>query len=100
ITCETDGEIYAISTSDYKVISHFNVGGRPRSVDFLPDGSRAYIPSESSGQLHLIDAINHRLLKTIQLPAGSRPMCVRVKPDGKKVYATTGRAGSVCVFDA
>src|SRR5262249_51007179 len=91
---------YAIGTSEYKIIAHFNVGGRPRSIDFLPDGSMAFIPSESSGQLHVIDSIAHKLVKSVSLPASSRPMCVKVRPDGKKVYASTGRGGTVCVFDA
>jgi len=100
VTCESDGEIFVIGTSDYKVLAHFNVGGRPRSTDFLRDGSRAFIPSESAGQLHVIDIANYKEIKTVALPQGSRPMCVKVAPDGKKVYASTGRAGTVCVFDS
>jgi YVTN family beta-propeller protein len=99
VTCETEGEIFAIDTTHYKVITHFNVGGRPRSADFLPDGSRAFIPSESSGQLHIIDSVNHKPLKTIDLPKGSRPMCVKAAADGKKVYFSTGRAGTVDVLN-
>src|SRR3954471_6968950 len=33
VTCETEGEIFAIDTSTYKAITHFKVGGRPRSAD-------------------------------------------------------------------
>src|SRR5205823_4162200 len=54
----------------------------------------------SSGQLHVIDAVNHKPLKTVELPKGSRPMCVKVAPDGKKVYLSTGRGGTICVVDA
>jgi DNA-binding beta-propeller fold protein YncE len=81
-----------VDTARYEVIAHFNVGGRPRSVDFLPDGSRAFIPSESAGEMHMIDSLNQKVLKTIQLPKGCRPMCVRVSPDGRKVCAGTGCA--------
>jgi YVTN family beta-propeller protein len=100
VTCETEGEIYAIDATTFKVINHFNIGGRPRSVDFLPDGTRGFIPSESTGQIHLIDTTAHRLIRTIQLPASSRPMCIKVAGDGKKVYVSTGRAGTVCVLDS
>ena len=67
---------------------------------FLPDGSRAFAPSESVGELNVIDTANQKLLKVIALPKGSRPMTVKVSPDGKKIYASTGRAGTVCVVDA
>src|SRR5580704_16843482 len=87
ITCESDGEIYVCDAQAGKLLNHFNVGGRPRSVDFLPDGSRAFIPSESAGQIHFIDTATYTETKTIQLPKGDRPMCVKVAPDGKKVYA-------------
>ena len=93
------GVAASLHAAEYKVINHFNVGGRPRSADFLPDGSRAFIPSESSGQLHIIDSVNHKALKTIELPKGSRPMCVKATADGKKVYFSTGRAGTVDVLD-
>ena len=39
VTCETEGEIYAIDTTSFEVAAHFNVGGRPRSTAFLPDDS-------------------------------------------------------------
>src|SRR5437764_795341 len=32
VTCEADGEIYAIDTGSFKITAHFHVGGRPRSV--------------------------------------------------------------------
>src|SRR5207302_125798 len=99
VTCESDGEIYAVDAQTWKTITHFNVGGRPRSVDFAPDSAHGFIPSESAGQLHLIDSIHHQSLKTIELPKGSRPMCVKVAPDGKKVYASTGRGGTVLALD-
>src|SRR4029077_7009337 len=56
-------------------------------------------PSESVGELNVIDSKNHKLLQTLALPPGSRPMCVKVAPDGKKVYVSTGRAGTICVLD-
>jgi len=60
VTCESDGEIFAVDTKRNEVLAHFNVGGRPRSVAFSADGARAFIPSESAGELHLIDAGNIR----------------------------------------
>jgi YVTN family beta-propeller protein len=69
-------------------------------VAFVPDGSRAFIPSESVGELNVIDTTNQTLLKVITLAKGSRPQCVLVSPDGKMIYASTGRGGTVVVVDA
>ncbi len=69
-------------------------------MDFLPDGTFGFIPSESFGKLNVIDTTAHKAVKVIDLPAGSRPMKVRVSPDGGKVYVSDGRAGSVSVLDA
>ena len=99
VTCETGGEIFVIDTAASKSIAQFTVGGRPRTVVFLPDGTRAFVPSESAGTLHYVDSVNHKLLKTIQLPPGSRPMGTAMAADGKKLYVSTGRGGAVCVID-
>jgi YVTN family beta-propeller protein len=48
--------------------------------------------------MHVIDALNHKEIKTITLPKGFRPMCVKLAQDGLKVYASTGRAGNICVL--
>ena len=92
--------MFAIDADTYKVIGHLVVHPRPRSVAFLPDGSRAFIPSESVGELNVIDTASQTLVKVITLPQSSRPQCVLVSPDGKKIYASTGRGGTVVVVDA
>ena len=100
ITCETGGDVFAIDAQTFKIIGHVQVHPRPRNIDFLPDGSRAFVPSESVGELNVLDTVNQTLLQVITLPPHSRPQCVKVSPDGKKVYVSTGRAGTVCVVDA
>src|SRR5207249_317559 len=90
VSCETGGEIFVVDTTTCKSITQFTVGGRPRNVAFLPDGSRAFIPSESAGVLHYVDSINHKELKIIPLPPGSRPMGLAMSADGKKLYTSTG----------
>ena len=92
--------VFAIDTSTYKVVGHFTVPVRPRSVDFLSNAPIGFIPSESKSQLNVIDTSAPKLLKTIDLPAGSRPMRVRVSPDNSRVYVSDGRAGTVTVLDA
>lgn len=100
VGCETAGIIYAVDTRTFSVITNFIVNPRPRSLDFSPDGTRAYASSESAGQFNIIDAVNHRLIKAVDLPKGCRPMCIKTGLDGKKVYVSTGRGGSVGVVDA
>jgi YVTN family beta-propeller protein len=91
--------VFVVDSRSGKSIAQFTVGGRPRSVAFLPDGSKAFIPSESAGVLHYVDAVNHKELKTITLPEKSRPMGVAMSTDGKTLYVSTGRAGTVCAVD-
>ena len=99
VTCEAGGDVFVIDTASYSTVAHFKVEGRPRSVDFLRNGSIGFIPSESVGQVNVVDAVQHKVLKTLTLPAGSRPMRVRVAPDGKKIYLSNGRAGTISVID-
>ena len=44
VTCEEKGEVYVIDAEHAISPAHFTVGARPRSVAFLPDGSRALSP--------------------------------------------------------
>ena len=67
---------------------------------FLAAGGIGFIPSESAGELNIIDSVNAKVLKTIQLPAGSRPMRVKLSPDEKRLYVSNGRAGTISVFDS
>src|SRR5215813_8127198 len=42
VTCEEKGEVFAINPDAQRVIGTIETGGRPRSVAFSPDGTRAY----------------------------------------------------------
>ena len=99
VTCEAGGDIYAVDTTSYSAVAHFKVTGRPRSVAFLSTRGIGFIPSESVGELNVIDSVNAKVLKTIALPAGSRPMRVILSPDEKRLYVSNGRAGTISVFD-
>ena len=69
------------------------------SVAFLPDGSRAYVPSETGASLTVIDAKRLVPLKTIDLGKGMRAMGTVMAPDGKHLYVTTGRSKMVLFVD-
>ena len=99
VTCEAGGDIYVIETVGFTAAAHFKVNGRPRSVAFLSGRAIGFIPSESAGELNIIDSANAKVLNTIALPAGSRPMRARLSIDEKKLYVSNGRAGTISVFD-
>jgi YVTN family beta-propeller protein len=100
VTCEAGGEIYVIETAGYTTVGHFKVNARPRSMDFLSGTGIGFIPSESTGELNVIDTVNLKVLKVIALPPGSRPMSVKVASNGRKIYVSNGRAGTVSVLDS
>lgn len=67
---------------------------------FLRGTELAFIPSESTGELNVIDTASLSVAKVITLPSGSRPMSVKVAPDGRRIYVSNGRAGTVSVLDS
>ena len=83
VTSEEDGAVYVIDVGAHKVIKPVKTGPRPRSVAFLPDGSRAYVPSENGATLTVIDVKKLAPIKTINLGTGMRPMGTAMAPDGK-----------------
>src|SRR5213080_2521459 len=94
-----NGEVFAIDPDAQRVIAKIETGGRPRSVAFQPDGSRAYAACENGGYIAVIDAQSHKLLSKIQLPMGSLPMGTAISKDGNELYVSTGRGNAVAVID-
>jgi YVTN family beta-propeller protein len=43
VTSEQESKVYVIDTASLDVVKIVDVGPRPRSMTFLPDGSRAYV---------------------------------------------------------
>jgi YVTN family beta-propeller protein len=104
VTSENDGEVYAIDTASNTVAARIAVGHRPRSIAFLPDGSRAYVTLENDAAIAVVDAARHALLETIALGAAGvtprpRPMGLAVRADGTLVCASAGSFGSVFFLD-
>ena len=87
VTCEEKGEVFALAPGEQRLLGKMDTGGRPRSVAFLPDGSRAYVACENGGSVAVIDTAAHKLLTKIQLAEGSLPMGTAVSADGKELYA-------------
>ncbi|MGE5178314.1 MAG: beta-propeller fold lactonase family protein [Bacteroidota bacterium] len=98
VTCEAQGEVFFLDPTGIP-LGRVMVPGRPRSVAFLPDGSRAYVPAESHGTLSTIDVPHRQPAGIIALPSGSRPMGTAMARDGKTLYVSNGRAGTVSILD-
>ena len=86
------------------MVRRVQVGPRPRSIGFLPDGSRAYVSLENDGAIAVVDAQQHKLLQRIQLEGKGntpkpRPMGIAVHPDGSTVYVTAGSFGHLFLVD-
>jgi YVTN family beta-propeller protein len=86
VSCEEQGEVFAIDPDEQRTITKIDTGDRPRSVAFLPDGSRAYVACENGGYIAVIDALARKLVSKIQLPQGSLPMGTAMSGDGKELY--------------
>src|SRR4029077_20605057 len=99
VTCEEKGEVFAIDPGQQRVIATIETGGRPRSVAFSGDGSRADVAWENGDYVAVVDAREHKLLAKIQLPTGSLPMGSAVSPDGKELYVSTGRGNAIAIID-
>ena len=85
---------------DRQVVGQIEVGKRPRSIAFTPDGSRAYVHvrggrhglGDRRGDAEAAQA-DHDARR-----ARSR-WARRSSPDGKRVYISNGRGGTVSVID-
>lgn len=98
VTCEAQGDVFVLDRAGIP-LARVVVPGRPRSVAFFPDGSRAFIPAETFGTLTRVDLRRRAADTTFALPSGSRPMGTVMAPDGRTLYVTNGRAGTVSAID-
>ena len=88
-----------IDLAKKQTVTSFEVPPRPRSIAFLPNGTRAYVTSENGAALSLVDVDRHVVMQTIPLGDGIRPMGVVSSRDGSRVYVSTGRSRSVLAVD-
>jgi YVTN family beta-propeller protein len=93
------GDIFVINPAQQKVVAKIEVGGRPRSVAFLPDGSRAFAACESEAFVAVLDPKAHTVLQKIDLEKGALPMGTAMSADGKELFVSTGRGNSIVVID-
>ena len=101
ITCGKPGAIFVLNPESGRQIAKVELGGRPRTLVFSADGTRAYVPLEESPEIAVIDLNTHAVVKTVKVPAPVSPAGAAISGDGREVYVTTGREGNgVAVIDA
>jgi YVTN family beta-propeller protein len=92
-----------IDTNTNTPVTRIAVGHRPRSIAFLPDGTRAYVTLENDAAFTIVDAIRHRFVQLVPLNEpglpNPRPMGIAVTPDGSSVFVTTGSQGRLSFFN-
>jgi YVTN family beta-propeller protein len=99
VTSENNGTVAVIDMAATKVVKTIKAGRRPRSVAFLPDGSRAFVTNENDGSLTVLDCARQEPVRTIKLDAGLKPMGTAMTRDGSTLYVSTGRGKKVVAID-
>ena len=99
VSGETNHDITILDAQSGKRLGQVSVGLRPRSVAFLPDGSKAYSANEAGGTVSVIDVATRKVTGTITLPEGSKPMTILAAADGQRLYVSNGRGGTVSAID-
>jgi YVTN family beta-propeller protein len=90
-------QVAVINVATDAVIGDITVSSGPRQVVFSPDGSLAYVTTETS--IAVISTATGKVTRVIPDLAGS-PQGIAVSPDGKTLYVTNPDAGTVLVLNA
>lgn len=96
------GDLDAIVRWDFSTRSFKDgvtlTGDEPTNVSFSPDGKRAYVASQLSDQVDVIDVATDSVIAEASTP-GNDPYQTVVDPDGAHFYAS-GNGDKIWIFDA
>ena len=67
------------------------VGDFPKFVEISPNGTTAYVTSQSSDQIHVIDLSS--MTVSAVYAAGPQPLGITISPDGQHLYVATAAFG-------
>jgi YVTN family beta-propeller protein len=93
---EKNMDIRVIDASTFKQLSLIRCGIMPIAVKLSYDGKQTYVVSHGSGELHMIDNVNH---KTTSVKVGKDCRDLVGTIDGKWVYVTNRGDHTVSVVD-
>jgi DNA-binding beta-propeller fold protein YncE len=71
-------------------------------ADFTPDGRTAVFTCEFAGRVAVIDIVDHKVLRTIDMPVRHTtmgPQDIKIAPDGSVFYIADSQEGGVWVLD-
>ena len=88
--------------------------GRPRGIEFTPDGKWAFVTNENGKAVSVVDATAHKVTGKIEIPISEAPkdapkdapepvqplpMGVVISPDAAHLYVSLGRNKGVAIID-
>jgi YVTN family beta-propeller protein len=94
-----DNSVSVLNSETAAGLGIIPVGTDPRSLDFAPDGSFAYVTNLGSDSVSVIDTQSLRVTATIPLGPGSAPYGVAISPDRARAYVVNSGLNSVSVID-
>ncbi|KAE9650854.1 YncE family protein, partial [Pseudomonas sp. PB105] len=68
------------------IITHVNVGGKPRRLVVSPDGSRVYVTNSTSHSVSVISTATRQVIHTIT--GLSNPYAIAISPNGGILYVS------------
>jgi YVTN family beta-propeller protein len=89
--------IFDASTDALPKLAEISVGGEPRSVAVLPNGTKAYVANATSGTVSVIHLASRAVIATVAV--GVEPRAVVSSPSGTRVYVANSVSNTVSVID-
>lgn len=99
-TCGANDGVFVIDAASNTVeAGPVAVECEPTAIAIAPDGKLAYVASQLSDTISVIDTATDAVSATITLPNGEGIADVAISPDGQRVYATVLAGNSVLAID-
>lgn len=93
-----DGGVSIIGVASKKVAHTIDAGTkRSNRVKLTPDGSFALLSDVDTGELVVVDAVKHAVIK--RLPVGKQPEGVLIAPDGSRAFVAVNGDNAIAVVD-
>ena len=99
-TCGANDGVFVINAASNTIeAGPLAVECEPTAIAITPDGKFAYVASQLSDTISVIDTATDAVSTTITLPSGEGVVDVAISPDGQRVYAAVLAGNSVLVID-
>jgi YVTN family beta-propeller protein len=100
-TCGANDGVFVIDAASNTVeTGPIAVECEPTAIAITPDGNFAYVGSQLSDTISVIDTATDAVSATITLANGERIANLAISPDGLRVYATVLAGNSILVIDS